>query len=63
LKKNGRIFIQNSIREKGINPWHLHTWTKDELIELVDEVFTVVDTKVIENQKMGDNMFIKAIKK
>ena len=63
LKRGGRIFIQNSIREEGINPWHLHTWTKEELIELVNEVFTVVDTKVIENPKMGDNIFIKGTKK
>ena len=63
LKKGGRIFIQNSIRERGINPWHLHTWTKEELTELVDEVFTVIDRKVIENPKMGDNIFIKGTKK
>lgn len=62
MKRGGKIFIQNSILGEGKNPWHLYTWTRDELLELISSIFVLDTYRELKNKKMGDNIFIKAYK-
>lgn len=60
LKEGGKIFIWNSIHPEGkINPWHLHTWTSETLLEMIGEVFTVEKYITAGNDKKGYNLFVK----
>jgi ubiquinone/menaquinone biosynthesis C-methylase UbiE/glycosyltransferase involved in cell wall biosynthesis len=61
-KEGGKIFVLNAIlEEKKGNPWHLHTWTKESLIDMIGEVFTVTRNEVAGNEKGGFNLFVEGV--
>ena len=60
LKVGGKIFIWNAIcLEGGENPWHLHAWTKDLLLEMVGEVFTVTRAEIAGNENGGFSLWVE----
>ena len=64
LKDTGYLFIWNAVFEEGgMNPWHLHTWTKKTLLAVIEEEFNVNKAVQYKYQKGSSSLFIKAAKK
>ena len=60
LKDDGKIFIWNSIVKEGeTNPYHLFSWTQDELLEMIGSVFTVAQYAVSGHDEGGYNLLVE----
>ena len=47
LKDGGKAFVWNSVQEGEDNPFHMHTWNKQELVAMISEVFKIRTTREV----------------
>lgn len=61
LKPSGNVFICNSIQEEVENAYHMHTWNKKGLLDMVSSVFEIKQDIVVGNAPLYRHLFIDGV--
>jgi ubiquinone/menaquinone biosynthesis C-methylase UbiE len=59
LKDDGKVFICSSIQEEVENPHHMHTWTKEGLLMMVEQVFKISNHVEVGSKPLDVHLFIE----
>lgn len=62
LNDGGKVFIWSSVQNGVDNPYHLHTWTKESLVEMVSSVFDITRIAEVGNEPRYVSLFIEGSK-
>lgn len=59
LKDGGKVFICSSIQEEVENPHHMHTWNKEGLLMMVEQVFKISNHVEVGSKPLDVHLFIE----